>query len=106
MSEGRVPRCTASKRAHACDHSAPHALPGLSGALCLNVHSRAWHFMRVREDKSTPNAKSVADNVKQSIEDGIEQAELLEYIRRIAPPPPPKPAAPAAAANSAKPPSK
>jgi len=62
--------------------------------------------MRVREDKSTPNAKSVADNVKQSIEDGIEQAELLEYIRRIAPPPPPKPAAPAAAANSAKPPSK
>ena len=62
--------------------------------------------MRVREDKSTPNAKSVADNVKQSIEDGIEQAELLEYIRQIAPLPPPKPAAAAPTAISAKPPAK
>ncbi|MCL7033136.1 hypothetical protein MKW94_027506 [Papaver nudicaule] len=40
-------------------------------------------YMRVREDKSTPNAFSTYEKVKRSIDDNITEEVLLDHIREI-----------------------
>jgi hypothetical protein len=57
-----------------------------------------WSIMRVREDKSLPNAQHVAERVMRSIRDGIRQEELLELVHTQAYRPPPTDVAAAAVA--------
>jgi hypothetical protein len=42
-------------------------------------HSK-WRFLRVREDKSEPNAAHVYTKVIGSIHDNIQDGELLSYL--------------------------
>ncbi len=41
----------------------------------------SWSYMRERKDKTLPNAKSVYESVRRSIEDDIREDELLEQIK-------------------------
>ncbi|MCL7040537.1 hypothetical protein MKW94_002650 [Papaver nudicaule] len=58
---------------------------GLSGKIieCSYSGKNVWCYMRVREDKSTPNSFSTYEKVKRSIEDNITKEVLLDQIREI-----------------------
>ena len=49
----------------------------------LDRRLQGWRFMRVRTDKSYPNAKNTAVRVQQSIRDCIGEEELLQFIASI-----------------------
>ncbi|KAI3869434.1 hypothetical protein MKX03_020988 [Papaver bracteatum] len=57
----------------------------LSGKIieCSHYEKKAWCFMRVRVDKSTPNDYSVYERVMRSINDKITEEVLLDQIRGI-----------------------
>ncbi|MCL7035264.1 hypothetical protein MKW94_021683 [Papaver nudicaule] len=57
----------------------------LSGKIieCSYSGGNVWCYMRVREDKSTPNAFSTYEKVKRSIDDNITEEVLLDQIREI-----------------------
>ncbi|KAI3957222.1 hypothetical protein MKW98_012097 [Papaver atlanticum] len=57
----------------------------LSGKIieCSHYEKKAWCFMRVRVDKSTPNDYSVYERVMRSINDKITEEDLLDKIRGI-----------------------
>ena len=38
-----------------------------------------WRFMRFRTDKENANYKDVAENVRESIRDGVSREELLSW---------------------------
>ncbi|WFD00026.1 dCMP deaminase [Malassezia yamatoensis] len=42
-----------------------------------------WHITRIRDDKQTANHKSTVSRILKSIQDGVEQEELLELAPRI-----------------------
>lgn len=44
---------------------------------------QVWVFMRERKDKTTPNAWFVYEKVYKSIEDNIEEAELLDVFAQV-----------------------
>lgn len=45
--------------------------------------ARVWEFMRERRDKDTPNAYHVYESVARSIQDNIQEPQLLEYIKEV-----------------------
>ena len=73
---------------------------GGGGGLASDVGRLAWRIERVREDKSFPNFRTVAENVMRSIRDGVTLDELLAVVAQSPlMPPPPRPPAPALAST-------
>ena len=57
---------------------------GLIVECAMDQRTRTWHFMRVRDDKSHPNAWSTVMGVERSIRDNIRLEELCGFIEKYA----------------------
>ncbi|GBG89499.1 hypothetical protein CBR_g49290 [Chara braunii] len=61
----------------------PEKLAGNIIECSWNKQEEAWEFMRIRPDKTTPNAYHVYEKVRASIEDNITEEDLLKYIYQV-----------------------
>lgn len=50
----------------------------------LDQRTRKWVFMRVRADKSHPNAAHTVAGVERSIQDNLTEKEVVEFVRQQA----------------------
>lgn len=50
---------------------------------CIDLATNQWKVMRVRTDKSHPNAYKTALSVMESIKDKLDEPMLLDYIRQV-----------------------
>lgn len=50
---------------------------------CIDVNSNQWKVMRIRTDKSHPNAYKTAMSVLESIKDKLDETVLLNFINQL-----------------------